>query len=340
MDKGTSTVYKKAVPSYDFLEMSPAVNVINRATLGLIGHNRYATTGAKTVDNAHPFVHGDVTLVHNGTLRAAGGLKDFVKFDTDSEAIAYNLSITDDPVPVLESLLGAYVLIWTTPDNKLHIAKNDERPLHWFKVTTTQGAQPMIVFASEKDMGTWIINRRNLTLADDGAVTSGKYITLDLNTHKQTIKEFTPKKPVQATYYGGSASGGSYPSRYNSNYNTSYRFPRDMEVTFVVDFVKGSTAHGTTLDGRYDVTVVSTVATSLKAGKVYTAEVQYIQADRTITPRSGTITPVADTVVSTDAVCGVCDQSITEDDWNSDAVEIYGDCYTHDTCLLAFTKEM
>lgn len=36
----------------------------------LTGHTRFATKGAVSVQNAHPFSHGDLSVAHNGTFRA------------------------------------------------------------------------------------------------------------------------------------------------------------------------------------------------------------------------------------------------------------------------------
>lgn len=59
----------------------------------LIGHTRKSTTGASTIENAHPFVYGDIVGAHNGIVhnhdelnkaREAAGFK---KFEVDSQHI-------------------------------------------------------------------------------------------------------------------------------------------------------------------------------------------------------------------------------------------------------------
>ena len=60
---------KKAVHSTDFLEMKQANSLLDCVhNKAIIGHNRAATVGAVTNTNAHPFEHGSITGVHNGTF--------------------------------------------------------------------------------------------------------------------------------------------------------------------------------------------------------------------------------------------------------------------------------
>lgn len=99
----------------------------------LIGHNRYATLGGITADNAHPFNHGNIYGVHNGTLTYSGqkNVDPDNKFGTDSEAIMYQL----DKIGLVETykkLIGAWALVWYDKSEKrVNFIRNKERPLYY-----------------------------------------------------------------------------------------------------------------------------------------------------------------------------------------------------------------
>jgi predicted glutamine amidotransferase len=101
-----------------------------------IGHNRAATIGATTIENAHPFTFGPVTMVHNGTLNDGGAsLDEFDKEigEVDSMQIANALSkhSPKDADKVLSKVNGAYALLWTdSRDNSINMTRNNARPLH------------------------------------------------------------------------------------------------------------------------------------------------------------------------------------------------------------------
>lgn len=103
--------------------------VINRGRF-IIGHNRAATSGAVTTENAHPFVEGHIILVHNGTLRSQNNLTRATTV-VDSHAICHALSEEEgDPRRVLDKIDGAFALIWyDSKKDKLFAARNEERPL-------------------------------------------------------------------------------------------------------------------------------------------------------------------------------------------------------------------
>ena len=64
--KGYSDMYKRALNSQDFLQLKRADDIINHTKVNvLVGHNRWATKGAVNHRNAHPFKHGNITLVHS-----------------------------------------------------------------------------------------------------------------------------------------------------------------------------------------------------------------------------------------------------------------------------------
>lgn len=122
---------KSVIDPVSFLEHRRVTPLLTGAK-ALVGHNRAATRGGVSVNNAHPFQHGAITLVHNGTLRSNAVTTPH--FTVDSESIAYALSLKepDEAQSVLESLEGAFALIWhDARDNSWNVAKNDERPLHY-----------------------------------------------------------------------------------------------------------------------------------------------------------------------------------------------------------------
>ena len=101
----------------------------------VVGHNRAATMGSVSADNAHPFQEGPITLVHNGTLRSTymlpnpmAGLPDV---DVDSHAICYNLA-HNTVEDVVSKLYGAFALVWhDARDDSINVVRNSERPLNF-----------------------------------------------------------------------------------------------------------------------------------------------------------------------------------------------------------------
>lgn len=101
-----------------------------------VGHNRAATVGAVDTDNSHPFHHGNILLVHNGTLRSTYDLPfKNPDIDVDSSLIAYNLNQVEPGEAVdkvIKNLQGAYALVWfDLRDESINFVRNTERPLHF-----------------------------------------------------------------------------------------------------------------------------------------------------------------------------------------------------------------
>lgn len=94
-------------------------------------HCRAATIGKIEEANAHPFQHGDIIGMHNGSIHAAFTNKN--KFDTDSEALYYNISTMGlkDAIKDLEWGSPAYALVWIDAKKQtLNFLRNKARPLH------------------------------------------------------------------------------------------------------------------------------------------------------------------------------------------------------------------
>lgn len=184
------SIFKKAMPAPDFIHMPQMKDMLTyRATYSptysaMIGHNRAATVGVVNSVNAHPFEHGDITLVHNGTLRNEKELKSYMDHDVDSEMLCDDFS-REGWKSTIEMTQGAYALIWNdSSDNTINVLRNSERTLY-LAVCYRAGYQansiigkPFIALASEA----WMI--------EAAAAKAG--ITIEGNPEKiPTLTKFT-----------------------------------------------------------------------------------------------------------------------------------------------------
>jgi predicted glutamine amidotransferase len=128
---GSAKVMKDTVLPTELLMRSHVHKMFNKVNMAYIGHNRAATKGKVTAKNAHPFVSGHITGVHNGTLLSEVGLVNAHAFDTDSEAIFDHIrqkGIAD----AWENLDGAASLVWWDAKEKsFNFIRNIRRPLHF-----------------------------------------------------------------------------------------------------------------------------------------------------------------------------------------------------------------
>lgn len=162
-----------------------------------IGHNRAATKGAINKEGAHPFTHGDITLVHNGTLLSHAHLTD-KHFAVDSEAITYAMSEADNPEDVISELNGAFALVWwNNKEKRMYFIRNSQRPLHY----SVSPAGKSIYLASEADMLQWVL-RRNDIKSKIEQLKVGTLYSLNLNDFKDRTEKKVKLYSKPSTYYG------------------------------------------------------------------------------------------------------------------------------------------
>lgn len=156
----------------------------------VFGHNRASTRGATTDQNAHPFVEGNICLMHNGTLKSHHHL---AKTEVDSHAICHSLN-EQGYQETFENLDGAFALIWyNAEEKKLYIARNSERPLHMAETNSC------FYFASELKMLDWILARNEIKDYKLYYLQENKTYSWNLNDASKFELTDTPKKKQYTT---------------------------------------------------------------------------------------------------------------------------------------------
>lgn len=164
---GNVSIAKEASEAYSFMsskEFSDIDSKMFKGGFALVGHNRKATRGSITDQNAHPFwVRDEVVLVHNGTFY--GDHKHIADVEVDSHALAHAIADhkPDDTDEVFKKINAAYATIWyDVRSKKLNFLRNSQRPL-WF----AQTANAWFV-CSEREMIEFALKREKVTAPTDG----------------------------------------------------------------------------------------------------------------------------------------------------------------------------
>jgi predicted glutamine amidotransferase len=161
-EPGSFRMFKKAVTGTEFIDIKQAKDIIADAAKhpATFGHVRHATVGAKNDSNAHPFVavkdKRRVIGIHNGTLQGWRGKAGADGKDVDS-AWAFHTFLEQGPIDAFEYFNGAYAFVWHDSEFPDHIfmARNEERPLHYF---VSEDSQTLLI-ASELGMLGWLADR-------------------------------------------------------------------------------------------------------------------------------------------------------------------------------------
>lgn len=159
LNSGVCMVAKEASTPEQFMYSKDAEELFQKAYgtgSCLVGHNRSATRGSVSDENAHPFNQGDIVLVHNGTLT---NHKAISKTEVDSDAIAEALNNYqgDNLGDVFGKLYGAYSCIWyDNRDQSLNFFRNSQRPMWLYEDDN------ITYFASEPVMIMYALIRENI----------------------------------------------------------------------------------------------------------------------------------------------------------------------------------
>lgn len=213
--------YKEALPSYAFMlqkeytELTTGLTNYTVPPSWIVGHSRHATKGAINSRNAHPFSHGNITLVHNGTLVDQDLLPDSKAFEVDSENICHSINKIG-AAETIQKLDGAFTLIWhDASDNRLHIIRNDERPFHLARLGTSWFG------ASEEAMLMWILQRSKShknRIDEHFECKVGTEYIFDVSDNKMTlVEEVVHELPV---FTVATRWGSYYSNSYSNNHSS------------------------------------------------------------------------------------------------------------------------
>lgn len=207
---GVHEIIKGAEDGIDLLTYKQASKAIYEAPSDVwayVGHNRAATRGPIDDDSAHPFRHGNITLVHNGFISNAEWLPGTVtskdKNRVDSDLLCQSINDVGYE-KAIDRAYGAYALCWHDQrDNALRMLRNSQRPMHMMRL-----ACGGIVFASEGDMLWWVAGRANL------GRTEVRELSVDTLLTITSDRKCVGEKIEAKSYY---------------NYNYNYTGPRAAE---------------------------------------------------------------------------------------------------------------
>jgi predicted glutamine amidotransferase len=214
-------IYKKAMAGYEYVCMKPAAKLIDdmNSSVGFIGHNRAGTRGEAGDGSAHPFQHGHITLVHNGTVENASTLeKEWLKDHTgvDSEQVAWAFA-QYGASHILPKLRGGYSLVWWDSKTRtLNFARNDRKPMYWAFAHKEQ----MLYYGSEVEMLMLLARRNNLELAEKMFATTPMvhYVFKNpKNVRKFDRTEYKEEVKPVIVYQGNNYRGGHFTN--NPPYN-------------------------------------------------------------------------------------------------------------------------
>ena len=243
--------FKRAYNPIELFDMKSADSALSiSGSQALLGHCRQATVGASgSHQNAHPFTHGAVTMMHNGTLTSRTGLLG-TGFAVDSEQICHTLSELneDDEIKtMLEEIDGAFALVWADErDETINIARNDERTL-FFAISNVG----KFYYASEKEMLELVLNRNGITLEGEiQSVPVGTWFQIPQDPKKYSELqrvEFTPrpKRTWTTTTYGTKTTTTGSTAKTSTVVQRSAKIPlvqqeildkMDIKVEAVVQF--------------------------------------------------------------------------------------------------------
>jgi len=209
---GTLQQFKSAMAGWDFINHRKVEKIMGSMMdkCLIVGHNRWATRGAINSVNAHPFHHGKIIGVHNGSLTNHEKLLvDGDHFDVDSDAVFHSINKVGVEETV-KGMNGAYAIVYYDEEkHTVNMFRNEERPLFTATVEHVYDGHNTILYASEPGMIDWIANRNKMKVKEMVLLKTHTLYSLDLKTmdysttaldkYKAPVRDYTPNRNINLT---------------------------------------------------------------------------------------------------------------------------------------------